>query len=181
MGALARWGSPVFSARTFGPASATMSWWFLVSACNNSSSGSAKRTLVQITDEFWSIVECALVVLDRFRSSLQCEPNSGQPFVSAGRSLTPVPSSLDRINQEGINDQRVILSTLFVRLRDISTRQEANRCGASPGRGTADRSDVRFDEPSPGGTEDPDLRTRCSSLPCSNRACRGDGPLQFRK
>src|SRR5258707_10574840 len=115
------------------------------------------------------MVECALVVLDRFLSSLQCGPNSGQPFVFAGQSLTPVPSSLDRINQEGINEQRVILGTLFVRLRDLSARQEANGCGASPGRGTADRSDVRFDEPSPGGTEDPDLRTRCSALPCSNR------------
>src|SRR5260370_26511573 len=118
------------------------------------------------------MVECALVVLDRVLSSLQCEPNSGQPFVSAGRSLTPVPSSLDRINQEGINDQRVILGTLFVRLRDISARQEANDCGASPGRGTADRSDVRFDQPSQGGTEDPNLSTRCSSLPCSNLTCR---------
>src|SRR5258707_10634569 len=127
------------------------------------------------------MVECALVVLDRFLSSLQCAPNSGQTFVSAGRSLTPVPSLLDRINQEGINEQRVILGTLFVRLRDLSARPEVSGYGASPGRATADRSDVRFDEPSPGGTEDPDLRTRCSSLPCSNRACRGDGPLQLRQ
>jgi uncharacterized protein YkwD len=59
-------------------------------------------------------------------------PNSGQPFVSAGRSLTPVPSSLDRINQEGINEQRVILGTLFVRLRDLSARQEASGYGPVP-------------------------------------------------